>query len=274
MWQKISSLILRKREIILVIIGLATIFMGYRASQVQIRYDFALLLPPSDSTSIQFMDFKNRFGEDGNVLLIGIQDERLFELERFQHWYDLTHEILADSAITDVMSIARTVDLIKNDSLKKFEAPLLIDHRPTTQAEVDNLKNRLNDLPIYDGLLITKGYSTLLAATLSDDVLDSKERIAAIKRLSKIGEDYEQRLGSTLHFSGLPFIRSVISQMVSKELGMFLILAGAIAALIMFVFFRSVKVVFFSILVVAIGVTWAFGTMNLLGYKLSILFSL
>lgn len=271
MWQRVSSLILRKREIILVILGLATLFMGYRASQVQIRYDFALMLPPTDSTSVQFKDFKDRFGEDGNVLLIGIQDERLFELERFQHWYDLTHEILADSAITDVMSIARTVDLVKNDSLKKFEAPLLIDHRPTTQAQVDSLKNRLGDLPIYDGLLITKDYSTLLAATLSDDVLDSKERIAAIKRMSAIGEKYEQRLGSTLHFSGLPFIRSVISQMVSKELGMFLILAGIIAALIMFVFFRSVKVVFFSILVVAIGVTWAFGAMNLMGYKLSIL---
>ncbi|MFT5279696.1 MAG: putative RND superfamily exporter protein, partial [Bacteroidia bacterium] len=271
MWQKIGSKILRFRVTILIIIGLITVFMGYRASKVEIRYDFAMLLPPTDSTSIAFNEFKERFGHDGKVLVIGIQDDELFQLERFQLWYDLGEELLKHPGTTELVSTARCADLIKNDSLQRFEIKPLVPERPTTQAQVDSIHARLLELPFYHDYLITEDHSTIMAVTISEDVVDSKERNAVVAELLEIGNKYEDKLNKPLHFSGLPFIRSTISAMVSKELGMFLGLAGLISFLIMLIFFRSFKVVFFSIIVVAIGVIWAFGIIGLLGYKLSIL---
>lgn len=271
MWQKFGSKILRYRVTILIIIGLITVFMGYRASKVEIRYDFAMLLPPTDSTSIAFNEFKERFGHDGKVLVIGIQDDELFQLERFQLWYDLGEELLQHPGTTELVSTARCADLIKNDSLQRFEIKPLVPERPTTQAQVDSIHARLLELPFYHDYLITEDHSTIMAVTISEDVVDSKERNAVVAELLEIGNKYEAQLNTPLHFSGLPFIRSTISAMVSKELGMFLGLAGLISFLIMLIFFRSFKVVIFSIIVVAVGVIWAFGIIGMLGYKLSIL---
>ena len=271
MWQKFGSQIIRYRVAILIAIGLVTAFMGYKASQVEIRYDFAMLLPESDSTSVAYHDFKQRFGHDGKVLVIGIQDEDLFELERFQLWYDLGQELLEHKGTTELISAARCADLVKNDSLNRFEIKPLVTERPSTQAEVDSIHARLMDLPFYHDYLITEDYSSIMGVTLSEEIIDSKERNVIVSELVEISKKYEEKLNKTIHFSGLPFIRSAISSMVSKELGQFMGLAGLISFLIMLIFFRSFKVVFFSIVVVAVGVVWAFGIIGLLGYKLSIL---
>lgn len=272
MWQTIARIILRNRPFVLLLIAVMTVIMGYHASKVEVRYDFASLLPATDPDLMAYMDFKEQFGEDGAMMVIGIQQPDLFTLETFHAWYDLGQELKALEGIDQVISVARCMNIARNDSLKRFDFLPLVKQRPTTQAEVDSIRTILETLPFYrDVLWNSEQMSFVMAMTMSPQYLDSKKRIGLSERVKRIGRSHEAQLGAPLHFSGLPFVRSVIAQMVQAELRMFILLAAAVAGLMMFVFFRSFTVVFFSMLVVTIAVVWCFGTIQLLGYRLSIL---
>lgn len=272
MWQTIARIILKNRPFILLLIAVVTAFMAYRATTVQVRYDFASLLPVDDPDLVAYRDFKEQFGEDGAMMVIGIHQPRLFEMGVFNTWYDLGQELKGVEGIDQVISVARCMNIRRNDTLRKFDFLPIVTERPASQATVDSIRHVLEGLPFYRHVLWNPdSMSFVMAVTISPDYLDNKKRIELSERVHNIALGYEESLEAPLHFSGLPFIRSVIAQMVQTELRMFMFLAAAVTALIMLLFFRSFKVVFFSMLVVGIAVVWAFGIISLLGYKLSIL---
>jgi predicted RND superfamily exporter protein len=74
-----------------------------------------------------------------------------------------------------------------------------------------------------------------------------------------------------MHYSGLPYIRTLTSDLIQKELNYFILLALIVAALILSVFFRNFNTVFFPILVVIISTIWTLGSIALLDYEITIL---
>jgi hydrophobe/amphiphile efflux-3 (HAE3) family protein len=272
MWHTIARIILRNRAAILILVGVVTLFMGYQASQVEVRYDFASLLPSDDADLMDYNAFKQQFGEDGAMLVLGVQQPDFFTLDVFNAWYDMGLELKALEGIEEVVSVARCMQVTRNDSLQRFDFNQLVSERPTSQAQVDSIRAKLMALPFYKDILWNEDeMAFVMAVTMSPAFLDSKKRLALSEEVKQIGLAYEPALEAEVHFSGLPYIRSVIAQVVQAELRMFIFLAGGMAAFIMLLFFRSVKVVVFSLLVVTIAVIWCFGIVQLLGYRLSIL---
>jgi hypothetical protein len=246
--------------------------MAYKAVTVQLSYELAKMLPLSDSTSIKYDIFKERFGEDGNVFAVGIRNEKIFEKDQFNALYNLCADIKKMDGIEEVVSIARTVNISKNDSIKKFEFHPLVTRALTTQAETDSVKNLIFSLPFYNGLLYNKSANTyLVAITLDKTKLNDKSREGLIMDIKDKIETYREKTNSEVHYSGLPYIRTVTTQKVKHELILFIILSLIIAAVIMILFFKSTKVVFSSLILVVISIIWTLGTISLLGYKISIL---
>ena len=272
MWQTIARIILRNRVAILVAIGLITVFMGFMTTSVKIRYDFAALLPATDSTLINYKDFKQRFGEDGDVLVIGIENENLFRKDVYDAWHDMGEEMLLLEGVDQVVSAARCYHLVRNDSLKQFDFKLISEVKPATQAELDSIKAQIVKLKFYDKLMWDEeSHVSVMAITMSAKVLDSKKRVALTDKIVKTGERYEEKLGSKLRFSGMPYIRSILAKVVADEMVLFILYAILVTGLIMYVFFRSFKVVMVAMLVVGIGAIWSIGLVSLFGFQLSIL---
>ncbi|MFT5020474.1 MAG: hydrophobe/amphiphile efflux-3 (HAE3) family protein, partial [Polaribacter sp.] len=272
MWQTVARIILRNRIAFLIAIGLLTIAAGYLASNVKIRYDFASLLPSQDTTLVSYNKFKQQFGEDGDVLIIGIEQEDLFTQDIYNSWYDLGEEIQALEGIEQVISAARCYRLVRNDSLKRFDFELLSKEKPTTQQELDSIKEEVVKLKFYDKMMWDEeSHVSIMAITLTAKVLDSEKRIALTDRVLKIGNGYEERLGTELKYSGMPYIRSVLAKVVANEMVLFIFYALFVTAIILFLFFRSFKVVMVAVLVVAIGSLWSIGLVSLFGFQLSIL---
>ena len=121
MWQFLVRFILRNRLFILIGIGVLTIFMAYMGSKIKMSYEMARMLPSTDSINIKYEQFKKQFGQDGSVIFVAIQDPELFTVEHFNSWYNLSNEVLNIKGIQEVVSVARLFNLIRNDSLKKFE---------------------------------------------------------------------------------------------------------------------------------------------------------
>ena len=272
MWQKIAGIILRNRVAILVAIGLVTLVMGFMTTKVKIRYDFASLLPATDSTLINYLDFKQRFGEDGDVLVVGIQQEKLFEKDIFNAWYDFGEEVRKLDGIEQVVSAARCYHLVRNDSLKRFDFKLISNGRVSSQSELDSIKAEIVTLKFYDKLMgDEEAHIAVMAITMNATVLDSKNRVALTDKIGGIGAKYEDSLGSQLRYSGMPYIRSLLAKVVKDEMVLFILYAILVTGIIMFLFFRSFKVVMVAMLVVGIGSLWSIGFVALLGYQLSIL---
>ena len=272
MWSSLARFSLRKRRAIIFVFSIITIIMAYFASQVNITYEFAKLLPDNDETYIDYQNFKSKFGEDGSVMVIGLQDANFFELSKFNDWYDLGMAIKKIDGIQEVVSVARIFTLQKNDSLEKFDFKPLFTKKPSSQKELDSLKNEVYNLKFYEGFIVSKDSSaTLMAVTFDKSKLNTKNRMAMVDTIKHYADVFEQKHNLKLHYSGLPYIRTVIARKITSEMGMFLGLAFLVTAIILLVFFRSTTPVVVSVLIVIIGVIWSFGTIVLLGYKITVL---
>ncbi len=272
MWQFIVRVILRNRISILVIIGLLTAIMAYLGSGVKMSYEMARMLPKSDSINVEYEKFKEEFGQDGSVIFVAVQDPELYSLEHYRDWYELSNSVNEIHGVEEVISTARMYRLIRNDDKKKFNFSPIISQLPQTQSEVDSLKHIIYGLPLYVGRLFNPETEvTLMMITLDKKVLNSKKRIPLIKGIKEEIDVYGEKYNIDIKYSGLPYIRTVTSKKIQDELLLFVLLSLAITSFLLFVLFKSVRAVVFSMLVVIIAVIWVLGTTALFGYKITIL---
>lgn len=272
MIQLFIRIILRYRLTHLIVIGVITLFMVYKMTQVKLSYEMAQMLPESDSTQIAYKRFKETFGEDGSVLFIGIRDPKLFEINKFTAWSDLTWKIKEIHGVQEVVSIAHIFEVRKNDSLQRYDFVPVFDSVPATQLELDSLKQKIYSLAFYDGLLFnSETGATLMAVTLDRELLNTKGRLAIISEITEAAQLFSNESGIAVHLSGLPFIRTTIMKKIQAELKLFMILAMVIASIALFVFFRSFKAVIFPMVIVIITVGISLGMMVLFGYEITIL---
>jgi len=272
MFKFLVSIILRYRLVNLAIILVLTAYMGYRATEVDLSYEFAQMLPQTDSTSIIYQEFKETFGEDGAVMVIGIKDDDLFTLQKFNSWYDLTYKIKSLEGVEEVVSLARVYQLTKNDSLRKFDFEPVIKRRPETQNELDSLKDLLLSYPFYSGFLYsTSNDASLMMITLDKSHLNTSLRMSLVNEIKDLGDEFSDKEQTELHYSGLPYIRTKVTEKMQRETFLFTVLALVIASVILLIFFRSFKVVMSTMFIVLINVAWVFGLISALGYKITIL---
>lgn len=272
MWKYFSGILLRNKAVFTTVVLLITALMGYETSKVELSYDFAQILPDTDSTFIEYQSFKKHFGEDGNVMVMGFADKDLFQYEKFKDWYELSKTIKNIQGIKDLMSVPTVYKLVLNDSLQKFDFIPLIKQPIKNQQDVDNIKADFLALPFYEGIIYNKATgANVMAITFTKKDLNSKRRLAIVAEIRVLAEEYAKKHHVEMHYSGMPYIRSQVMTKVSHEMTLFLILAIVVTALILWAFFRSGSVVFYSLVITAVGVLWSMGIMHLFGYKITIL---
>lgn len=276
MWAVVSRIILRYRLPILIVISAITVVMAWFASQAEMTYSIAKILPDDDQESLNYELFTKRFGNDANVMVIGFESSDLFEAKVLNHWYETGEKLKTIPSVKNILSITGIFDLKRNDSLQTFDLHPLM-RGPLSEVEADSFKNRVLSLPFYQGLLITptdKGYATTMLVTLDQQSIDKEDRKDLIEKIHSVSEEFAKANGIDLHYSGLPYIRTINSLKLKGELSMFLWMSMLVTALVLFLFFRSVKAIIIPMLVVGISVVWCIGTLVLLGYKITILTAL
>jgi predicted RND superfamily exporter protein len=272
MFTYISRFILKHRTLLVVILAILTAFMAFKGKDARLSYENASLLPEKDSTLIEYNNFRKLFGEDGNVIVIGTKNPNIFTLAQFNAWNDLSNKLHEIDGVREVVSISRAITLVKNEETHQFKINQIVSKNPTTQAEVDSLKNTILSLKFYEGMLFNqKTKATLMTITLDKNKLNDISRIPLVNKIVETVEAYRIKNNAEVHYSGMPYIRTVTMQKVKHELFLFVLISIAVAAFIMFLFFRSFKVVFSSLLIVGISIAWVLGTVVLFKYKISIL---
>lgn len=272
MWAKIASFIIKFRLVLLLITGSITLFMAYQASKIEITYDFLKVVPEDDPEMVYFKEFQKRFGEDGNVMVVGMQDKSIFELKNFNAFYDLTESIKANKGVNDVISLPTMKMLVKDTVQIKLDIKSIFAKKPTTQSELDSLLSTAYDQKFYEGLLVNRNTNAaLIAITIDAKELNSNRRQQLIENILKSCEAFKKQTNVSLHYAGLPYVRTIMVREVQAEFKLFMLIAALVTSGILFFFFRTFFAVFFTFLVILVTVIWTMGTIVLLGYKITLL---
>jgi len=144
--------------------------------------------------------------------------------------------------------------------------------KPKTQKELDSLKNVIYSMPLYDNLIFNKKTgATIMMVTINKEDINSKRRVPLIHDIKATADSFGIKYHTGVHYSGLPYIRTETSLKVEKELKFFVLMALLVAAVFLYIFFRSYKAVLFPMIIIVISVIWAMGMIVLFGYKITIL---
>ncbi|MDA3882964.1 MAG: MMPL family transporter [Bacteroidales bacterium] len=266
MWTKLAGFILRYRTVLLITVCVITLGMLYQAKDVHLSYEYASLLPEKDSAFIEYEKFKEHFGEDANIMFIAIKDKNFFELDKFNCFMDLSDSLSKIEGIEGVFSVANAFRL-KGSRLTKF-----FEEKPQSQYELDSISSALLQQELYKGFLFNDtSHVYMTALTINKPLLDSPAREQLLDSIISMYDEYTASNNQEVFYSGLPYIRTKTSLKIQGELMLFVILAALICSLILYMFFRSIKIVFFAMLIVAFGVVWVMGWMGIFNYDITIL---
>lgn len=270
MFHLLARFIIKKRFLLITLLLLITLFMGWQASKVRLSYKPAPLLPKSDSAIIQNQRLSKLFGKGENIMVIGVTDTLFFSENRLTSWQNLSNQLIGVNGVENVFSILDIITLEKDTISRKF-VPKRLAYNPQFSSP-DSLSNIVNQLPFYRGLLYNPNTQTyLMLITLNRDRMMQVDRIKVINQILDAGKTYELETGNTLHYSGLPYIRAVVAEMIKFEMFLFVGLAILVTTIILLILFRSFRVVIISLLVVGIAVVWSLGSLTLFGFDLTLL---
>jgi len=275
MWQKIGEWILRYRLPLLIILFAITGVMGYFASKVKMSYEFAKAIPVDNPKHLEYLAFKEKFGEDGNLLAIGFQTETLFTPEQFNRLAKFHDTLKLIPGVADVLSIVSAINLVKNDSTEKLQTKLIFPRPITSQLELDSCRDIFLGLPFYKGLMYnpeTKAY--LVGVRIENEVLNKKRRDTVVAAIEKTAAAFEAESKLEIKYSGLPHIRNNLMTRIGAEMKWFLLGSIIFSAIILFIFFRSFSTTVLSLAVVIIGVICSLGTIHLFGFQITLLTAL
>tara|TARA_B100001115_G_scaffold50976_1_gene37750 strand:+ start:3490 stop:5709 length:2220 start_codon:yes stop_codon:yes gene_type:complete len=245
--------------------------MGYMSQFVKFNYDFSQTVPDTDEDMMYYNDFKKTFGEDGNVFAVGLKDSSIFNIEKFTLYKNYIKSLESIEGVNGVLGLPTLQILEKNKENKNFTFKELFSPFPTSQKHLDSILSIAKNQKFYDNKITNQDNALTLLITINKKVLNSKKRDDLMKSLIIKSSLFESESNIKLHYAGLPYSRYMMAESVKQELSMLLLVSLIVTSIILFIFFRSYDTVIVPIIIIGIVVVWVFGTLSLLGYKITLL---
>jgi len=277
LWSLVARLILRNRVLILLSIVALTLYWSTQWKYMQFTFTEANLLPDNHPENILYQSFTKTFGEEGNVIVIAVQDSTFYTPQKRLEWKELNEKIEAFEEIQFVLSTENIQELVKDNNQKNFTLEAVSKNYPIESKVPEKFKEKLFlELPFYKNLLFDNQSNIIRSVIYMDPeiVNTAKRKDFIFDHFIPLINRFENEKKTKVHVSGMPYIRTLNAQNIVDEIGLFVLGATLITSLIFFLFFRSFRATFISLIVVAIGVMWAFGILGWLGYEITVLTAL
>ena len=159
--------------------------MGYQAQFVQWSFQLSSIVPSTDPEMIYFDLFKKEFGEDGNILVLGIQDSSVYEVDNFKKLKFMTDELSTLYGVKDVLSLPTLKRLVKDKELKRFRLEPIFDEIPEEQATLDSMIAYAMSLEFYKGqLLNAENGANMVLVSVEKEIMNLEIRYTFRKSLA------------------------------------------------------------------------------------------
>jgi hypothetical protein len=272
MWTRLARFIIEFKLPLIILIVAITVVMGYYARFAEMSYDFRGTVPANDPEQIYFQNFRNQFGEDGNIVAVGLKDSSIFQYKNFEKLREFCVAVKWIDGVNEVISLPQIKKLEKDTVVRKFVLKDVFIGKITSQALFDSFLIEARKQRFYIGQIVNEDNGAIaILISIKKEALNSSRRIGLTNEIQTLGEKFTKSTGIELHYAGLPFVRSVIAQQVGQELKVFLGLSILITGIILLIFFRSFRATIFPLTIIGIVVVWVLGTIELLGFKITLL---
>ena len=201
-WDLVARFILRNKILILLAIITATVLLSTQWKNINMSYTEANLLPDHHEANLIYDHFLEVFGEEGNLVVIGIKDSSLFTVSHFKAWDKLSKQLKSHSEVDLVVSISDLQKLVKDESKQTFDLEPFINDSIQSQEQLDTFKKELfEESPFYDGFLFNRLTGTVRTAVyLKKDIVNTSARKNFIfNKLIKDIEHKSSHLWNALH---------------------------------------------------------------------------
>ncbi|MCB0456527.1 MAG: efflux RND transporter permease subunit [Flavobacteriaceae bacterium] len=276
-WSAVARFILRNRTLLIIFILATTVFFALQWKNMRFTYTEANLLPDDHQYNEEYQEFLDKFGEEGNLIIMGVKDSALFNPKNFNAWTRLSKDIASFEEVDLSLSIGDLQKLEKREDSAAFQLVPFIQDSVLDSKKLERYRYELfNKLPFYEGLVYSPNKQSVRTAIyLKKDIVNtSARRDFIINDLIPLIEVFETETGVEVYTSGMPYIRTLNSQNIIDEIRWFIAAALLVTSLIFFFFFRSFRATFISTITVIIGVMWSFGVLGLLHYEITVLTAL
>lgn len=275
MWSRIASIILRNRLYILTVIALLTLFFGYFVvTDLRVDNRYGILLPKDHPTQLNYAKFKDQFGEDGSTLVLAIKSDSLYTERKFTAWKTLGNKILELPGVENVISEATLFNIINDTTEHKFVVHRIFYDTTFKEKSIDSIQRLIKRNPAFSNMLYNDSAKvSLMLIGLNETVLEDKNKSKVVFQIEALADSYSPILGK-FHYTGLPHIRVTVAKRILNEMYLFLGLSVFASSLLLFIFFRSIRIVIQCNLVVFVSVIWALGTVALFNFSLTIMMAL
>lgn len=272
MWKRLAVFVIKFRIPLLIILALITGLMGYFASQVKLSYEFAKAIPIDNPKYVEYQAFRQKFGDDGNLLVIAVSTDKLFDLPVFEKFKGLEDSIKKVEGVETVQSVSNAFNLLKDSISQKLVPVQIFGNKVIDQKTLDSAAKVFSSLPFYKGLLYNPDtHAYLIGVSINKELLNSKGRTKVVKSIVACTDRYSAETKIATYLSGLPLIRTLVADRVATEMKWFLIGSLLLSAFILLIFFRSFSTMLLSLSVVIVSVIWSFGILFLFGFKITLL---
>jgi predicted RND superfamily exporter protein len=275
MWKNLAQFVIKNRTVLLLLLLISTGVMGFYASKIKLSYEFSKAIPTDNPRYKDYVAFKQTFGDDGNLLVVGLRDSNMFTLKNFNAYRQLHQALKNVPAVEDIVSLPGAVTLQKDSAGEKLNATRIFPDSIQSQSALNSAARVFYNLPFYRSLLYNPETNAwLMGVRINKEILNTKERSGVIFNIANTVDSFSKATGLQTHLSGLPLIRTVVSDRVQSEMKLFLFGSLIFSIIMLLLFFRSVSTTALSLAVVIIGVIWTLGITYLCGYKITLLTAL
>jgi len=262
---KLAKSILRYRWVIIILVILLTAFTAYQIPKMQINSDVISSLPDDDPDAALLKSIATQFGSNKMGMVI-LEADDIFQTEILQHVQQITDTIGMMEGISSVTSLTNIID-IKGGEFG-LEIGKLVDdwNMPETEEDLLALRERVFSKDLYKGGIVSEdGTATLIIFSLTEDA--DVEAVAKSVLEKTAAMDFPE----TLYYAGSPMMVTSIADLIQKDLIRLLPIAFLLIAIILAVFFKTLRGVILPLLTVVIAIVWTMGIMALIGYKMSMI---
>jgi hypothetical protein len=257
----------------LMVIGLVlvfTAFFAYQLTGIKIDTDPENMLPEDEPVRV-FNDLvKEDFGIS-DFIAVGVVDEKgAFNKDQLERIYHITEEIAEiEGVVADDIMAPSMVDDIRQGGGNSLIIETMMDEAPESDEDAQYILGRIKDNPILRGKLASDD-GKALALFIPIESKDMSHRIAG--EITSITEKYGG--DETYFIAGLPVAEDSFGKEMFGQMIYSAPLAGLIIFILMFIFFRNIRVIIPPMIVAVTSIIWTMGALVMTGHTVHIMSSM
>ncbi len=228
-----------------------------------LKFDFTIenLFPENDKEVEQYYNFRNEFGREDNIISLTYNCDDPFLLKNFLLAQKYTKSLSEIDGISSVFSITNLG--IELDFLE-----MSFDDQNLIQKQIEVLKNYIFQSSIFINNLISEdGSIASIILEVDENLNNHPGRLQIMKDIQAIINDSNWEWYET----GIPVLRTKYVQYMIGDFIKFFPPVTIILLLVLYIMFKSIKIVLLPILTIFISVVWVLGLMSLFNFSINII---